>query len=92
MRFFNLDNILFRSIENKHDVYRGKDWKKKFCESLRESAMKIINFNKIKLLIKEQQQSYENAKVCCICKEKFEYKFFKDKKHRKFRDQCHYTG
>ena len=92
MRFFNLDNILFRSIENKHDVYRGKDWKKKFCESLRESAMKIINFNKIKLLIKEQQQSYENAKICCICKEKFEYKLFKDKKHRKFRDQCHYTG
>ena len=23
----------FRSIENKHDVYRGKDCMKKFCES-----------------------------------------------------------
>ena len=34
----------FRSIENKHDVYRGKDCKKKFCESLREHAIKIINF------------------------------------------------
>ena len=34
----------FRSIENKHDVYRGKDCEKKFCESLREHAMKIINF------------------------------------------------
>ena len=32
----------FRSIENKHDVYRGKDCMKKFCESLRENAMKII--------------------------------------------------
>ena len=34
----------FRSIENKHDVYRGKDCMKKFCESLREHALKIINF------------------------------------------------
>ena len=38
----------FRSIENEHDVYRGKDWIKKFCESLREHAMKIINFKKKK--------------------------------------------
>ena len=36
----------FRSIENKHDVYRGKDCMKKFCEFLREHAMKIINFKK----------------------------------------------
>ena len=38
----------FRSIENKHDVYIGKDCMKKFCESLRERAMKIINSKKIK--------------------------------------------
>ena len=30
----------FRSIENKHGVYRGKDCIKMFCESLREHAMK----------------------------------------------------
>ena len=36
----------FRSIENKHDVYRGKDCMKKFCESLKEHAMKMINFLK----------------------------------------------
>ena len=49
---------------------------KKFCESLREHAMKIINFKrkKMKLLTKEQQKSYENGKVCYICKEKFENK------------------
>ena len=29
----------FKRIENKHDVYRGKDCMKKFCESLREHAM-----------------------------------------------------
>ena len=77
----------FRSIENKHDVYRGKDCMKKFCESLREDAMKIINFKKkkMKLLTKEQQESYENAKICYICKEKFENKYLKDKKYCKVR-------
>ena len=32
----------FKSIENKHDVYRGKDCVKRFCESLRKHAMKTI--------------------------------------------------
>ena len=31
-----------RSIENKYDVYRGKDCMKKFCEFLRKHVMKII--------------------------------------------------
>ena len=34
----------FKSIENKHDVNTGKDCMKKFCESIREHAIKIINF------------------------------------------------
>ena len=34
----------FTTIENKHDVYRGKDCMKKFCEFLRKYAVKIINF------------------------------------------------
>ena len=84
----------FRRIENKHDKYRGKDCMKKFCEFLREHAMKIINFKKKKmnLLTKEQQESYENAKICYICKEKFGNIYLKDKKYRKVRDHCHYTG
>ena len=65
----------FRSISNKHDVYRGKDCMKKFCESLREHTMKIINFKKkkMKLLTKEQQESVifvKNTQICYICKEK----------------------
>ena len=42
--------------------------------------MNIINFKKkkTKLLMKEQQESYENAKNCFICKEKFENKYLKD--------------
>ena len=34
----------FRTIENKHGVYRGKNCMKKFRGFLREHAMKIINF------------------------------------------------
>ena len=71
----------FKSIENKHDVYKGKDCMKKFCESLREHAMEIINFTKKKMksLTNEQQKSYQNVKICYICKERFEDKRAKDK-------------
>ena len=39
----------FRSIENKHDVYRSKDCMKTFCEHLREHTIKIINFKMKKM-------------------------------------------
>ena len=42
-----------------------------------------------KLLIKEQQESYENTKICLICKKKFGNKYVKDKKYRKLRDNYH---
>ena len=55
---------------------------KRFCESLREHAMKIINFKMTnrKLLTNEQQESYKNAKICYICKEEFKIKYMEDKK------------
>ena len=56
--------------------------------------MKIINFktkNKT-LLVNEQQNSYQNLKICYICKEKFEDKHATDKKYCKIREDCHYTG
>ena len=56
IRFFNVYNIL----ENKHDVYRGKDCIKKFCESLREYAMKMINFKNIKM---KQKSSKNHMKM-----------------------------
>ena len=40
--------LSFKSIENKHDVYRGKDCMKMFCKFLREHAIEIINFKKKK--------------------------------------------
>ena len=53
-------------------MYRGKDCVKRFCEFLRKHAMNIINFKKLKmkLLTKEQQESYGNAKICYICEKK----------------------
>ena len=67
---------------------------KKFCESLREHVMKIINFKKkkMKLLTKEHQESYEKPQICYICKEKLENKYLKVKKYHKVRDHCPYTG
>ena len=44
----------FKNKENKHDVCRGKDCIKKFCESLREHAMKEINFKKKNEVINER--------------------------------------
>ena len=69
--------MCFKSIEDKHDAYRGKDCKRKFCKSLRDHTMKIIN---LKLITKKQQESYENTKICFIFKEKFENKYLKDTK------------
>ena len=68
----------FKTIENKCDVCPGKDCMKIFCKSLRQHTMKmILKKKKMKLLTKEQQKSYENAKICYICKEKFENEYFK---------------
>ena len=87
---------LFKSIENTHGVYRGKHYMKlyeKFCESLREHAMKIFNFKKKKKFLNTNAAGiiYGNAKICYIRKEKFGNKHLKDKKYRKVRDHCHYT-
>ena len=49
----------------------------------------------MKLLTKEQQESYENVKICYICKtkkKKIENKYLKNKKYLRVRNHCHYTG
>ena len=65
----------------------------RFYEFLKENAMKIFNFKKkkMKLLAKKQQESYKNAKVCYICKEKIKNKNLKDKKYCKVRNNCNKT-
>ena len=67
---------------------------KKVCESLKEHAKNIIDFEKKKMLplTKEELKSYQDAKVCCICGKRFQKKFTNDKNYRKVRDHSHFTG
>ena len=46
----------------------------------------------MQLLTKKQQESYENAKICYICKGKFENKYVKGEEYHRVRDRCHYAG
>ena len=74
----------FRSIKNKHDIYRSKDCIRTFFKSLRHYATKIIlKRKKMKLLTTEQQESSKNGKLCYICQERYENKYVKGKKYRK---------
>ena len=84
----------FKCIKNKHDLYRGKDCMKNFCESLRENTMEIINFEREKEVINKQTSEiilYQNSKICYICKEKCKNKLIKDKKYCKVKDHCHFA-
>ena len=46
----------------------------------------------MKLLTNVQQESYENAKIYYIHKEKLEDKYDKDKKYRNVGNRCPYTS
>ena len=52
----------FKSIENIYDVYRSKDCMKKFCESLREHAMKITLERKNEVINKRPAGTIRNCK------------------------------
>ena len=47
-------------MENNHDVYRGKDCMKEFCEPLREHAMNII------LILKRKKNEVINKRASGI--------------------------
>ena len=53
----------FDGIENNHDVYRGKDFMKKCCEYLGVHSMKVINFEKKKMIPLTKGQ-WEKTKIC----------------------------
>ena len=67
---------------------------KKFSKSLREHALKIINFEKKKMIpsTSEEYESYLNQANCHICKKKSEDKYTADKNYGKLRDLCNFTG
>ena len=66
---------------------------KNFRECLQEHSRNIINFRKkkIKLLTNEQQELYENAKICYTGEKRFEDKYAKDKIYLKVSDNCLFT-
>ena len=66
---------------------------KKFCTSSREYAKNIIDLEKKKMspLAKEKLKSYQDAKLCYICRKRI-LKNAKDKNYQKVRDYCHYAG
>ena len=72
----------------------------KFCKDLKEHAMRIINYEKKKVipLTKEEKINYNDQKICDICKKEFDSidttksGSLEHKKSYKLRDNCHYTG
>ena len=55
------------------NYYRGKDCTEIFCKDLRDQAMKVIDYEKKKIipLTKEEKESYEKQKICYICEKEF---------------------
>ena len=84
----------FDDIESKHTLYRGKDYMKKFCSSLREHAINIIDFEKKKMLplTKEELKSHQDPKVSHICGKRILKKLYKSINYWKVRDHCHFAG
>ena len=61
---------------------------KKFCKDLREHAIKIINYEKKKMIsLTTKEKIFHNKQKAC--KKEFN---INDKKNYKVRDHCHYTG
>ena len=83
----------FDKSKNEQKCYRGKDCTKIFCMDLKDQAMKIINCEKKEMipLPDKEKESYENQKICHICKKEFSVDN-EDKNYHKVRDHCHYTG
>ena len=58
----------FDATENKLGCYRGKGCMERFCRDLRDHAMKYYEEKEMILLTDKENKSYEQQKVCYICK------------------------
>ena len=74
----------FNKKENKLNYYRGKDCIEKLCKKLKESAMKIIDYEEKEMipLTHEKNKFYKEQEAYHI--------LYKNK--RKVKDHCHHTG
>ena len=79
-------NCTFDKSYNKLNYYRGEDCLKRFYKDFRDHATRIIDFKKkfIIPLTKDEEDSYNNEKKCCIC--------MKDLDNDKVKDYCFFTG
>ena len=59
----------FYKFKNERKHYRGKDCMEIFCKDLKDQAMKIINYEKKKIisLTGEEKEVHENQKNCYTC-------------------------
>ena len=74
------------------DVKIGKDFMKKFCKSLREHKMQILNFlKKYNEIINKRAAGiiWKYKNLLYLLKE-IEINYVKDKKYHKVWDHCHY--
>ena len=80
----------FDKSKNERKYYRGEDCMEMLSKDLREQAMKISSCKKKEMipLTHEEKESYEDQKICYICKKEFSTY----KKYCKFRHHCHHTG
>ena len=87
--YFLVTCCSFDKSKSERKYYRGKDCMIMCCEDLKEQAMKIINYDKEKIipLTDKEKETHENQKVCYICKKGFGT----NKKFCKVRDHCDYT-
>ena len=63
----NMDLVMVE--KKKHDLYGGEDFIERVCKSLREYSMKIIEFEKKKMMSSTNELE-ESCKICYICKKK----------------------
>ena len=77
----------------KHDVSRGNYLMKKFYKSLKKDAMKVINFEKKKIipLTDEEHKSYASEEYCHMFGKKIQEEDTDENKRRKNKDHCYYT-
>ena len=94
MWIFNSTIWRLDHIEDKHTLYCGKSYTKKFCKSLIKNTKSIIDFEKKKMLplTRKELKSHEDAKICYICRIRFFEKLFRDINYQKVRDHCHNIG
>ena len=84
----------FDNIKIKHSLYRGGGCMNKFCISLREHAVNVINFEKKRMLplTEEKIKLHRDLTVCYICRKSFTLKLTRDKTYSKVRENCHFSG